>query len=260
MVGVGGAKKLGNLNIKDMLTYHRNVVGASQASIHPIQLVLATIVLVATACSNNESEGLQTSRIDESEDKQSLNLYSWDEYFNPDAIAEFERRYSVDVNYITYDNNDEMFETLKSSPHSLDVVVMDDSSMARAIDLRLIQQVDKALLANYDNIDSKYAPSNDRRSAYAVPYTWGTTLLAYRSDLLEVSEDQKSWKLLLDERVTNKVSLLDERLECFGVALRLNGHQARTDSASEIEEATNLLRREFERQGVKLGSDKRYEG
>lgn len=218
-------------------------------------IVPLCLVVTLAACSKQDMgmDDLRSSQ--DSPEQRSIVLYSWAEYFNPEVLDEFHKTTGIKVDYRYYENNDEMFENLKSNSHQFHVVVMDDSSMERAIQLRLIQAIDRSLVPNFLNIDPKYAPDEEKASEFLVPYTWGTTLLAYRSDKLELSESEMSWRLLFDERNSGKISMLDERLECLGVGLRLLGYDANSGSSVEIQEATEFVVKNVIDKQIRFGSD-----
>ena len=110
--------------------------------------------------------------------------------------AQFTKETGFDVEYITYEDPDEVEARLASEPGKFDVVIADDLSINRLSELRLIQPIDDKLLQNLSNISDEYVgkkfdPAND----YSLPYMWGTTLVAYRSDKIE--QPEKTWKSLL---------------------------------------------------------------
>jgi len=202
-----------------------------------------------TEVSQAESDGQRV------EEATTLTLYSWDEYFSPDLIKEFETRMGVSVDYQKYENTDEVFQNLKSAGANYDVLVLDDASMKRAKALRLLRPLDHKKVPNVDNIDPGFraGATYDKGFRYSVPYMWGTTLIAYRTDL--VKDIDKSWKILFSPQLEGKVSLLDERMECFAAALRVLGHDMNSNTPSDLAAATEMLVDLVKRSKVKFGSD-----
>ena len=74
---------------------------------------------------------------------------------------------------------------------------------------------------------------------FSFPYMWGTTLVAYRKDM--ISDPQKSFSLLADPALKGKIALLDERVDCYPFALRLINQDQNTKDPKIIEQATQKL-------------------
>jgi spermidine/putrescine-binding protein len=72
-----------------------------------------------------------------------------------------------------------------------------------------------------------------------VPYAWGTTGLAYRSDL--VKEKVTSWDVFFDRHFAGHILLLDDTREVFGMALKKLGYSLNTTNPEEIRRARDLL-------------------
>jgi spermidine/putrescine-binding protein len=87
-------------------------------------------------------------------------------------------------------------------------------------------------------LNLSFDPHND----YSVPYVWGTTGLAYRSDL--VKEKVDSWDVMFDPRYAGHILLLDDTREVFGMALKKLGYSLNTTNPDEIRQARDLLLRQ----------------
>ena len=167
----------------------------------------------------------------------SVKLLSWSEYFDPQVIEQFTKDTGFDVDYITYEDPDEVEARLASEPGKFDVVIADDLSINRLSELRLIQSIDDKLLQNSSNISDEYVgkkfdPTND----YSLPYMWGTTLIAYRSDKIE--QPEKTWKSLWNKKYKDRVMLIDDRVEGLGISMLSNGLPINSSIPEHIESAS----------------------
>ena len=216
-------------------------------------LLLCASVTSLTSCGDAEKKAAK-SVTSEKEDK--VVLYSWDEYFSEDVLAAFTEKTGIEVVYETFDNTDEMQEKLKSNPGKYDVLVLDDHTVRLLIGQRLLRDLDRNALTNFGNIDSRFLDEDgrfDKGNSYSVPYMTGTTLVAYRSDLIEVEDP--SWNLF--EKVEpGKVSLLDERLEVYGAAEFAMRDAAQFNSEEDrIAATTDTLVRLVKEKKIKFGTD-----
>ncbi len=184
----------------------------------------------------------------------SVKLLSWSEYFDPQVIEQFTKDTGFDVDYITYEDPDEVEARLASEPGKFDVVIADDLSINRLSELRLIQSIDDKLLQNSSNISDEYVgnkfdPTND----YSLPYMWGTTLIAYRSDKIE--QPEKTWKSLWNKKYKDRVMLIDDRVEGLGISMLSNGLPINSSIPEHIESASAQIVDGVEKIGLRVGSD-----
>lgn len=224
-----------------------------------LRFFILFLVFGQLACSRDEFE---SSNVDvpeltdpDNREVKTLTLYSWDEYFSLDLFDEFEQRFGTKIVYEKYENTDEVFLNLRTKPGAYDVIVLDDVSMKRARAMRLLRPLDHDRVPNIQNIDPDFVQkaTYDPGLKFSVPYMWGTTLLAYRKDLVENVEE--SWSVLLESKFKGKISLLEERMECFATALRISGSHMNSRSPEDLSKAKDVLGRIVTEQEAKFGSD-----
>jgi spermidine/putrescine transport system substrate-binding protein len=68
-----------------------------------------------------------------------------------------------------------------------------------------------------------------------VPWQWGVTGIAYRSDL--VAEPPDSWGVFLDPRYRGKMTMLDDSRDVIGSFLRYRGYSLNSGNPAELAEA-----------------------
>ena len=143
-----------------------------------------------------------------------------DEYFDPDVLLKFTKETGIEVEIQPYLSTEEMEERLKSNPQNYDVVVAEQGAIAQLRVGRLLLPLDTTLLTNHKNLDERHLKMPfDPENKFSVPYMWGITTLAYRKDHF-ATPPEESINLLYDPKLTGKVSLLNDRNECFAVGLR----------------------------------------
>jgi spermidine/putrescine transport system substrate-binding protein len=212
--------------------------------------------MVLSACSRNEGPTAGAENSDERSEAPptKLTLVAWEEYFAPEAIASFEKKFGVAVDYQTFGEVEELEARLKSQPESVDVAVVDSYNLNKFRKLRLLYPLDRKRLPNFRNIAATYLDRGwDPKNEFSVPYMWGTTLVAYRTD--KISDPAPSWELLWDERYRGRVMMLDDSFDPLATAMLMLGKTIETRSGDDFEAATNRLVSQIRRVGVRYGSD-----
>lgn len=173
-----------------------------------------------------------------------LNIYCWSTYISPRIIQGFENEYHCKINYDLYDSNEALLAKLEGGNVNYDIVVPSDYMVGILIQQGLLARLDKSRLPNvWANVDPRFLglpfdPHND----YSVPYAWGTTGLAYRSDLVHGPID--CWSAMFDPRYAGHILLLDDEREVFAMALKELGYSLNSTDPDQIRQARDLLLRE----------------
>lgn len=100
----------------------------------------------------------------------------------------------------------------------------------------LVRPLHRELLTNFDNLSPLFLGTPaDPENRYSVPWQWGTTGIAYRTDL--VGEAPTGWGVFQDPRYRGKMTMMDDGREVLGAFLRFNGHSINSRSPAELDEA-----------------------
>ena len=177
----------------------------------------------------------------EGRDLPQLNIYTWSTYISPRVVRGFEREFHCKVNYDLYDSNEALLAKLQAGNIDYDLVMPTDYMVEILVRQGLLAPLYKSRLPEeWRNVDPRFlGQSCDPKNEYSVPYAWGTTGLAYRSDL--VKEKITSWNALFDPRFAGHILLLDDTREVFGMALKKLGYSLNTTNSDEIRQARDLL-------------------
>lgn len=169
-----------------------------------------------------------------------LVILTWDEYFSPEVVANFEKEHGIDVEFVTFSNLDEMDGLLRSRPSDFDLLVASGGVVADLVELQLLQPVSRDMIPLFGNLDDQFLGLKfDPGNQYSVPYMWGTTMIAYRSD--KIPEPAKSWKALWEESFRSRVLMLDDGFDTYAAALLAAGHDLNSQDPKQLEEATGML-------------------
>ena len=174
-----------------------------------------------------------------------LNVYNWGEYIDDeeiDVISEFERLTGCDVNYTTFESNENMYSKLSGGGVSYDIIIPSDYMVERLISEDMLLPVDYNNVPNFakyfDNKKHGHLIENGI-SDYAVIYNVGTTILIYNKNF--VSEKPDSWKVLWDEQYKGKVLMFNNPRDSFAIAQFVLGQSINTTEKAEWDAAAELL-------------------
>ncbi len=174
-----------------------------------------------------------------------LNVYNWGEYIDDeelDVISQFERLTGCDVNYTTYESNENMYSKLSGGGVSYDIVIPSDYMVERLIAENMLETLDYSNIPNYDKYfcSEKYGYLVENGiKEYGVIYNVGTTILIYNTKL--VKEKPTSWKVLWDEQYKGKVLMFNNPRDAFAIAQLALGQDLNSTDPKDWETAANLL-------------------
>jgi spermidine/putrescine-binding protein len=199
-----------------------------------------TAGLLVQACGGDaddapaERSGDGTDVPDAIEDR--LAIYNWSDYVAEDTISGFEEEYGIEVTYDTYESNEEMLAKLQAGAAGYDVVFPTGYIVEAMIAGGLLAPIRRELLTNWDNLSPIFLdPPFDPGNAHTVPYLWGMTGVAWRTDRAEAVPD--SWATFQDSRWDGKMTLLDDSRDVIAAFLKLNGFSLNSILLAELEAA-----------------------
>jgi spermidine/putrescine-binding protein len=202
-------------------------------------LGMATAGVLLQACGGGRPEGGGGASADDEigdalEDR--LAIYNWSDYVADDTIPAFEEEFGIEVTYDTYESNEEMLAKLQAGAAGYDVVFPTGYIAEAMIATGMLAPIRRELLTNWTNLSPIFLdPPFDPGNAHSVPYLWGMTGIAWRTD--RVAEAPDSWTTFHDSRWDGKMTLLDDTRDVIGAFLRLNGYSLNSIVAPELETA-----------------------
>jgi spermidine/putrescine transport system substrate-binding protein len=169
-----------------------------------------------------------------------VRLYNWADYFDEQILDEFSARTGIRYELETYDTSDECIASIKSDPAACDIFVLDDSVISAMRELRLVRRMDHRKLSGIRHLDPRFMNLEfDPGNLYSIPYTWGTTLLAYRKD--RIDPPPTSWSSLFDEAYAGHIMMLEDSQESFAIALISLGLPMNSSNPEDLEKARAKL-------------------
>ena len=197
-------------------------------------LSFGTIGLVLTACGKRgeKPEG-QTAAADLGPIEKELNIYNWSDYIAEDTIPNFEKEFGVKVTYDTYESNEEMVAKLQAGASGYDIVVPSNYIVPVMTATGLASELNKKYLTNLGNLAPTFVnPVFDPENKHAIPYQWGTTGFAYRTDKIPAPGD--SWGVFLNAKYKGKMTQMDDMRDVIGAWLRFRGHSLNSIDPAEL--------------------------
>jgi len=208
-----------------------------------IAVTVATISVIAAACASDTSEPSAAPTSAVPLEDQELVVSNWAAYTPEGLVEDFEKETGVEVTLLEdHVNNEDVVGKLQASDGvGRDVVFISGPYVKTLLDNGWIGELDHSQIPNLANLypeatELAYDPGN----VYSVPYTWGTTGLCYRTDLVDTEID--SWLDLLapDPSLEGKITMLGTERWLLQPALLSLGYSINTQDAAQIDEAKEL--------------------
>lgn len=203
-------------------------------------LMICALSLSAFAYENEEYYGTAKKG-------EVINVFNWGEYISDtyedgllDVNKEFEKLTGIKVNYVTFENNEDMYAKIKNGGVSYDIVVPSDYMIERMIEEDLLQQFDPNELPNYHYIDEKYKGMYyDPDDCFSVPYSVGMVGLIYNTKI--VDETPTSWKIMWDEKYAGKILMIDNPRDAFAIPQKILGYSLNSTDEKELGDVAQML-------------------
>ena len=172
-----------------------------------------------------------------------LVISNWDGYMPKDMAEKFKAATGIDLEVSVHATNEEIMGKVTASGGEGYDVLFVSSPFAEALNqLGLIQNIDHAKLSNYGNLYPEAgALKHDPGNVFSIPYTWGTTGLCYRSDLLKTAPT--SWNDLLKpaDDLKGKITMLSTDRWLMAAGFLANGLSVNTGDQASLDKVRDEL-------------------
>lgn len=210
-----------------------------------ISVLLLLPVLSFSVVAEDDNEGISRKY-----EGTQITVFNWGEYIadgsdgSMDVVAEFEAETGIDVVYMTYANNEELYATLTNGGTTYDIVVPSDYMFERLYAEGYLAEINLDNIPNIKYIDDKYIgiykdPAMDSRY---VPYTIGMVGVIYNTDV--VSETPTDWDILWDEKYAYQILMFDNPRDAFAIAQFKLGLDINSNDPADWRKATEELKRQ----------------
>jgi spermidine/putrescine transport system substrate-binding protein len=206
-----------------------------------------SLALALSACGGDDEGGSadEPTAIDTEADLsgQEIVVTNWADYM-PENIAELVKEETgATVKVTEHATNEEMVAKVTGSGGGgLDVIFGSQPFLEAFAKEGLLEPLDPAFLENWENLDPKAQEIAEvEGQPYFAPYTWGTTGICYREDL--VDEAPTSWRDLLqpEDKYKGKVTMMGTERWAVLPAQKALGYSVNTTDEEEMAEVKELM-------------------
>jgi putrescine transport system substrate-binding protein len=183
---------------------------------------------------------------------QTLKIYNWSDYIDPQILADFTKETGIKVQYDTFDSNEILETKVLQGNTGYDIVAPSNHAIPRYITAGAITALDKAKLPNNKNLwpdIMAHMEPFDPGQKYTVPYMWGTIGIGY--NVKEVAKrlpgvNIDSWSVVFDPANLAKlkdcgVYYLDASEDMYAVALNYLGKDPNSKNVADYQAATDMM-------------------
>ncbi|MBJ6362402.1 PotD/PotF family extracellular solute-binding protein [Paenibacillus sp. GCM10012307] len=173
--------------------------------------------------------------------KDTLTIYNWGDYIDPELLARFEQETGIKVIYQTFDSNEAMMTKIAQGGTSFDVSIPSEYAISKMKQEGLLLPIDHSKIPNLKYVDKRFMDlSFDHGNQYSIPYFWGTVGIVYNTEMLGGREIHK-WSDLWDDSLRNQILLVDGAREVIGMSLNALGYSLNDTDEGHLQEALRRL-------------------
>jgi len=210
-------------------------------------LSASAVGALAGACGSSESTTTDTATVppmDETKPSE-ITLFNWTDYLDPSIRKDFKKAKGITVKEVYYSSNEEALAKLRAGARGYDVMVPSDYMVHIMLKSGLLEPIDLDYVPNWQYVGEQFtnppydSPDDNNGLKYSVPYFYGTTGYAQRTD--KVPEELTDWTPLFDPKYKGKINMLDDEREDLGMSLKSLGYSLNTQNQDELDQATQKL-------------------
>lgn len=171
---------------------------------------------------------------------EELIFFDWADDSIATVFDDFTEEYGVEISYVTFDSTEEAVAQMNQG-QVFDIVVMENQFVSSLVAQNLLAEIDYSNVPNIKNISANFRDlSYDPKNKHTIPYTWGTTGLVVRADLVEGTVSR--WADMWDTRYAGQNINWDSTPRyTLGATLKMLGYSANSEDPDELEEALAQL-------------------
>lgn len=180
-----------------------------------------------------------------------ITVYNCYDYINPEVIDMFTAETGIEVQYVNYTSNEEMYTKLSAGAGEYDVIVPSDYMIERLVKEDALAELDLSAMPNVSGLQEWLQnPDYDPEGNHSVPYMWGTVGILVNTEM--VDEEITSWKQLFDEKYQDSVLMMNSIRDTIGITLKMLGYSMNTSEEDALWEAADALIKQKE-DGIVVG-------
>lgn len=170
-----------------------------------------------------------------------LTIYNWGDYIDPDLIKTFEKEFGYKVNYETFDSNEAMFTKIQQGGTAYDITIPSEYMIQKMMKEKMLLPIDHSKIKGLENIDDRFLNQEfDPNNTYSIPYFWGTLGIIYNDQIID-GENMQHWDDLWRPELKDNVMLIDGAREVIGLSLNSLGYSLNSKKMNQLRQATDKL-------------------
>jgi len=206
--------------------------------------VVSVAGLVLAACGSDDGGGSPPAASDGAAEPAdisgtTLTISNWDAYMPKSVVKGFEQETGVEVEYAIHTTNEDIMGKITAANGTgFDLVFVSGPFVQALTNLGWAAEIDQSQIPNLSNLDPEATElAFDPGNTHSVPYTWGTTGICYRDDL--VGDAPTSWEAFRtpSPQTDGKMTMLGTDRWLLQPALLSLGYSINTTDPAQIEEA-----------------------
>ena len=208
--------------------------------------ILLSAVLIGSAVTCLAGCQQQDGGEEKKENKGEVNVFNWGEYMSlgdeglMNVVEEFEKETGIKVNYTTYETNEELYNMLKQSNVSYDVVIPSEYMVSKLVKEGMLLELNYDNIPNYQYISDTFKKLPcDPDGKYTVCYQWGVTALVY--DKTKVKNKPTDWDALWDKDLAGQILMFNNSRDAMAIAMQQCGITPSTFTKEDVDKAAEKL-------------------
>lgn len=202
--------------------------------IRSLIILCLTMLLVLPVVTNAKTQQHKT--------KQQLVIFNWADYMSPELVKRFEAEFDAKVIQVFYESDDVRTERLVASKgRGYDLILVAACDLDMYVRRGWVAKIDEERLTNLKHISPRWRQGYVGSEHYAIPYSWGTTGILYRADLIK--EPITSWKQFFkpSAELRGRIAMIGDSQDSIGMSLKSLGYSANSEDREQLKEAEKLL-------------------
>ncbi|HEY6935299.1 MAG TPA: spermidine/putrescine ABC transporter substrate-binding protein [Marmoricola sp.] len=155
-----------------------------------------------------------------------LRIYNYADYLGPQVIKNFEKKYDVNVNLSTFNDEDEALSKIASGGLGLDLYFPSYDSIGKLVGADLVRPLNHDYIPNISHVWPQFHnPWYDQGWRYTVPYSVYTTGIGWRADMVkeDVGARSNPYDVFWDPQYADNLAVLDDWHTAMSMVLLRNG-------------------------------------
>ena len=205
-----------------------------------LRTVLTFVLILIISLASLSLAGCSSSK------KETIYLFNYGDYIDPQVYDLFEEQYGIKVVYDEYAAPEDMYAKFTSGASEYDLICTSDYMLEKLIKEDLLSEIDFNNIENFSNISQNQleaSKSFDPDLKYTIPHFWGTLGILYNTEKVKAA-DVKSWDCVFDGKYKDRIIMPNSERDSFFVALTQLGYDANTTDKAQLEAAAQLLKKQ----------------